>query len=90
MLGPATMGTSIQGSKFKSAFGEPAPVARRLHPKKSSMSNTRKLISFFDSQRIDRANFYQPEMMQEGEESEMIDINENEARIVPGANQMTF
>lgn len=87
MLGPSTMGTSIEGSRFKSAFGEPAPVAKRLHPKKAaSMGNTRKLISFFDSQRINPANFYQPDMQEGQEESQLIDINDHEARIVPNGN----
>lgn len=63
MLGPATMATSIEKNKFKGGFGNPDPPIRRAYTSKAKVStknNTRKLISFFDSQKVDRFNLYQP------------------------------
>lgn len=56
MLGPSTMNTSSEKSRFKSTFGKLEPAPRRYRPNNlgQSKNNTRKLISFFDSQRVDR------------------------------------
>ena len=66
MLGPAVMNISIDRSKFKSTFGKLEPVAvKRLQPKvQRRVNETKKLISFFDSQRIDRSQLYNPEAHQ--------------------------
>ena len=57
MLGPSTMATSIEKSRFKSAFGKLEPVnVKRLNPKALNYNRrANKMISFFDSQRIDRS-----------------------------------
>lgn len=63
MLGPAVITTSVDRSKFKSSFGKLEPVAvKRLQPKvQKRVSDKNKLISFFDSQRIDRSQLYNPD-----------------------------
>ena len=84
MLGNPVMGTSIEGSRFKSAFGKLEPPApKRLHPKVLNRREIRKPISFFDSQRIDRNQLYQPQQ-HDGmlHPDQMIDINDHEARLV--------
>lgn len=43
----------------------------------SARRNNRKPVSFFDSQRHDQSQLYHPEQSQH-----MIDINENDARLV--------
>ena len=55
MLGPATMQTGSEKSRFKSAFGKLDPP-KRLHPKALHQRQMRKPpVSFFNSQRFDRA-----------------------------------
>lgn len=51
MLGPAVISTSIEKSRFKSAFGKLEPVSvKRLQPKAQRRGvEARKLVSFFDS-----------------------------------------
>ena len=51
MLGPAVITTSVDRSRFKSAFGKLEPVAvKRLQPKMQKQRGEKnKLISFFDS-----------------------------------------
>ena len=67
MLGPAVMATSVEKSRFKSSFGKLEPVAvKRVQPKVQRRTDTRKLVSFFDSQRIDRSQLYNPEGHQSG------------------------
>ena len=67
MLGPAVMATNVEKSRFKSSFGKLEPVAvKRVQPKVQRRTDTRKLVSFFDSQRIDRSQLYNPEGHQSG------------------------
>lgn len=95
MLGPAHMSTSSEKSRFKSAFGKlDRPTPKRLHPKAlNSRRDARKgPISFFNSQRFDRSGqIFQAQsqldengnqIMNEDSPDQMIDINENDARIV--------
>ena len=61
--GPSVMSTSIESSKFKSAFGNLKPVEpRRLNPKALANAQNRranrKPLSFFDSQRVDPSMMY--------------------------------
>ena len=91
MLGPAVMATSFESSKFKSAFGKLEPVAvKRLHPKAQRRGETRKLVSFFDSQRIDRSQLYntngEQSAMVISPEDQMIDISDHDARLVQTGN----
>ena len=54
MLGKPTMALSIEGSRFKSAFGKLEPPSRSINLKTFAQTSTRrKPISFFDSQKID-------------------------------------
>ena len=67
------MSTSIESSKFKSAFGNLKPVEpRRLNPKALANAQNRranrKPLSFFDSQRVDPSMMYNTNDPQEGEQ----------------------
>jgi len=56
------MALSVEGSRFKSAFGKLEPPTRSInlkHLTKTSAKRHYKPISFFESQKLDPAQFYQ-------------------------------
>lgn len=76
------MSVSITNSRFKSAFGEPPlPQGRRISAATLAPTQprifTRRPLSFFDSQRVDRKMMYVANGNEEVEEvyDEQIDIN---------------
>ena len=87
------MAISVEKSKFKSAFGEPARVQpKRLHPKALNKARRGKPISFFDSQRINRAQLYQGQLQEhfiaemdgvqsQNSQEHLVDINAHEAQM---------
>ena len=88
MLGPAVITTSVEKSRFKSSFGKLEPVAvKRLQPKGQRRTDTRKLVSFFDSQKIDRSQLLdgqQSALNNRANEvqDQMIDISDHDARLI--------
>lgn len=97
MLGGASMSCASESSKFKSAFGNLAPttISKRLQPKAHQNfyavpRRQNKPISFFDSQKLNKEEFYQNNLVEQegivlvnsGANDQMVDINNNQVQMI--------